>query len=228
MTDLIKEVTNTKPSHLLIMGDFNMKEINWEQGDTSVSEDHIATLFLENIRDCYLFQHVHEPTRYRHDKTPSILDLVLTNEEDMVDKMDYQAGLGSSDHIALVFNFTCFTHNMNSTFEKRNFLKVIILASTKHCMILNGRDSVFRGIDLCDSWDILAEKINEYIGSYVPVSRSSNEAYKNKTPKSRLCIDAINNKHRKWLKYKYCRTNERFEEYKVARNRAANAVKNSK
>ena len=85
MTDLIKEVTNTKPSHLLIMGDFNMKEINWEQGDTSVSEDHIATLFLENIRDCYLFQHVHEPTRYRHDNTPSILDLVLTNEEDMVD-----------------------------------------------------------------------------------------------------------------------------------------------
>ena len=61
-------------------------------------------------------------------------------------------------------------------------------------------DSVFRGIDLCDSWDILAEKINEYIGSYVPVSRSSNEAYKNKTPKSRRCIDAINNKHRKWLK----------------------------
>ena len=227
MTDLIKEVTNTKPSHLLIMGDFNMKEINWEQGDTSVSEDHIATLFLENIRDCYLFQHVHEPTRYRHDNTPSILDLVLTNEEDMVDKMDYQAGLGSSDHIALVFNFTCFTHNMNSPFEKRNFFKGDYI-SINQALHDTEWDSVFRGIDLCDSWDILAEKINEYIGSYVPVSRSSNEAYKNKTPKSRLCIDAINNKHRKWLKYKYCRTNERFEEYKVARNRAANAVKNSK
>ena len=35
----------------LILGDFNIKEINWESGTTSTSETHISTQFLEAFRD---------------------------------------------------------------------------------------------------------------------------------------------------------------------------------
>ena len=68
------------------MGDFSLREINWSLGKTSVGEEHIATLFLESIRDSYLFQHVREPTGYRIDNIPRVLDLVLSNEEHMVEK----------------------------------------------------------------------------------------------------------------------------------------------
>ena len=90
------------------MGDFNLREINWSLGETSVAEEHIATLFLESIRDSYLFQHVRELTRYRNDNIPSVLDLVLSNEQHMVEKIKYLPGLRSSDHVLLDFDFKCF------------------------------------------------------------------------------------------------------------------------
>ena len=46
-------------SHKLVMGDFNFKEINWWDMNTTVSELQIASQFLECVRDSYLFQHVH-------------------------------------------------------------------------------------------------------------------------------------------------------------------------
>ena len=86
MSSLIKYIADLRPSHLLIMGDFNLREINWSPGETSVGEEHIATLFLESIRDSYLYQHVREQTRYRNDNIPSVLVLALSSEEHMVKK----------------------------------------------------------------------------------------------------------------------------------------------
>ena len=81
---LIKKVCNMKPSHLLIVGDFNIKEINWVDIISPANETHISTKFIECIRDCFLFQHVMEPTRYRSNNVLSILDLIFPNEENMV------------------------------------------------------------------------------------------------------------------------------------------------
>ena len=50
------------------------------------------------MHDCYWYQHVNEPTRGRGSDKPSVLDLVLSNEEGMVDSVDIEAPLGASDH----------------------------------------------------------------------------------------------------------------------------------
>ena len=55
---LLKNAVQFEQSHILICGDFNYKEINWKNLDTSVSIEHDASIFLENIRDTYLTQHV--------------------------------------------------------------------------------------------------------------------------------------------------------------------------
>ena len=86
MSSLIKYIADRRPSHLLIMGDSNLRKINWSIGETLVGDEHIATLFLESIRDSYMFLHVRKPTRYRRDNIPNALDLVLSNEEHMVEK----------------------------------------------------------------------------------------------------------------------------------------------
>ena len=72
----------------MILGDYNFKEINWVKGTTSVSENHIATNFLETIRDSFLYQHVVRPTRIKDG------NLVFTNEENMVNSIEYNMGLG--------------------------------------------------------------------------------------------------------------------------------------
>ena len=71
---LFNELSRMNPSHLLIMGDLNLTEIDWvnQRCKTNNKED-INFKFLECIRDCYLFQHVTEPTRQRGQNQPSTL-----------------------------------------------------------------------------------------------------------------------------------------------------------
>ena len=40
---------------------------------------------------------------------PSILHLVMTNEEGMIEDIEYLSSLGKSDHIIISFDFKCYT-----------------------------------------------------------------------------------------------------------------------
>ena len=92
----IKKFCNTKFDCILRMGDFNFKEINWVDQNTSVGTVHISSKFLEVVRDSFLFQHVKQPTRYRNENTPSLLDLVFTNEKGMIETIDHCSPLSET------------------------------------------------------------------------------------------------------------------------------------
>ena len=84
---LLKIVTDTNPSHLIILGDFNYPEINWNYTISRAAENHPSNMFLNSIQDSLLYQHVTQPTRHRLGESPNTLDLVLTNEEGMINKI---------------------------------------------------------------------------------------------------------------------------------------------
>jgi hypothetical protein len=102
---ILTNKVNKKYDYLLYVGDFNFKEIDWENNNTNVGPEHLASKFLESVRDTYVYQHVKQETRYRGDNQPSLLDLILTNEKEMIDKFVHNAPLGNSDHEILEFNF---------------------------------------------------------------------------------------------------------------------------
>ena len=60
----IKSVCDTKPHHILIVGDFNYSNINWEDYTASGvgSNDQ---MFIDTLQECVSHQHITEPTRYR-------------------------------------------------------------------------------------------------------------------------------------------------------------------
>ena len=60
---------------------------------------------MEALRDSFFHQHIVQPTRVRHGQEPSVLDLVLTNEEGMIENIEYGNPLGKSDHLVLTFEF---------------------------------------------------------------------------------------------------------------------------
>ena len=64
--------------------DFNVPEIDWDNTYSSEPEWHHSHMLLSCIQDCFLTQHVCNPTRFRPGQVPSILNLLLTNEEDMI------------------------------------------------------------------------------------------------------------------------------------------------
>ena len=59
------------------------KEISWSNLSGTTNNCHIEP-FLDAIDDLFLFQHITEPTTFRQDKIPSLLDLIFTNKQDII------------------------------------------------------------------------------------------------------------------------------------------------
>ena len=108
LNELIVKATRMKDTHILITGDFNLRDIDWSTSESRVG-DITSTAFIECVNDCYLTQHVTENTRFREGNLPSLLDLLLTNEEGMIDNIEYMHPLGKSDHIMMNFVLNCYT-----------------------------------------------------------------------------------------------------------------------
>ena len=118
----------------------------------------MASLLLECIRDCYLYQHITEPTRFKIGETPSVLDLVLTIEDSMVTNINYMPGLGKSDHLQLCFDFNCYIEVNRHSFKKHNFFNGDYMNMSVDLEGINW-DMVFDGLDLTNSWEVLTEEI---------------------------------------------------------------------
>ena len=80
LNSLLRSVSRKKYSHTSILGDFNYRDINWETCATPHNEGSTEAKFLETIQDCFLHQHIREPTRKRGNDEASLLDLILTDE----------------------------------------------------------------------------------------------------------------------------------------------------
>ena len=113
--DLLSKIQDH--SHVLICGDFNYPDIKWS---TLACDTSFSKLFLDAVNNCCLFQHVTEPTHYRRNTTANILDLVFTNEDGMIDSIEYLPGIGASDHVWLQFNFICYSSPMPTDRPKYN------------------------------------------------------------------------------------------------------------
>ena len=196
---MLKSTSDLMFSHLLTVGDFNFKEINWSLCESSGNEGHMSSIFLEGIKDCFLFQHIREPTRFREGQIPSILDLTFANEENIVDKINYLPSLGESDHIISIircFNFTCFTEKPIKTYKKYNFNKGTYISRINHLSAIDW--SFMQDLNLTESWKYFAELFVDLIERFIPVSKVPSDTLKPKSYLTQQCREAIKTKHRKW------------------------------
>ena len=131
----IGKAMERNPSHILVSGDFNFKEIDWENEYVRGDHQHIS-LFMETLQDLFLKQHVTEPTRYRNGEEPSLLDLVITNEEGMIQNLSYHPALGDSDHCCLKFDLCCYAYHHKRKVDKvPNYYKVNLIYVVTHTII---------------------------------------------------------------------------------------------
>ena len=82
--ETLKLASSQKASHILIVGDFNVPQVDWTDMYSDAPPGHYSHDLIRCVQDNFLTQHVTRPTRYRHGQAPSTLDLILTNEEGMV------------------------------------------------------------------------------------------------------------------------------------------------
>jgi len=107
LNDMMIQASSFKASHKLIVGDFNHPDIDWITGTCCRSSGHPAAAFLDTVNDAFLFRHCLEPTHSRPGQVANILDLVFTDEEEVVGDLEYITPLGKSHHVIIQFSLTC-------------------------------------------------------------------------------------------------------------------------
>ena len=119
---LLNELCNKSASQILILGDFNLRDINLEDY-TAPDRNLSCKILVDVIRDNHLMQFMKDPIRARGTNTPSILDLVISNKTLVENqKEEFLAPLGKSDHVIL--NIHCsFSTGIHEINIKPNYSK---------------------------------------------------------------------------------------------------------
>ena len=201
-------------SHLLILGDFNYKVIQWDE--LAAPEKSIEECFLEATLENCLTQHVTEITRRRGDDEPSVIDLVFTNEESMIDSISYNSPLGKSDHMCLTFEFECYWTQKESKKVKRLFHRANY-EDMKKALGCTEWDDALPSIDLQGSrteqiWTGFRNIMDKLINKYVPQSRKSYK--KHAVPLDRETRDMIRQKDRLSRKINELKRQKKYSEMK--------------
>jgi hypothetical protein len=208
----LQKICNKSYSHIMICGDFNYPGINWETEQCSNQE---SRTFLEGTRDSYLHQHVKEPTHCRPGQRANTLDLILTNEEGMIDDVDYSAPIGKSHHSVLTFTLKCSKENPpfkpRPLFEKGDY--------TNMARELGGIDwkNLLEEKSCEDAWECLHNRIQEAIEKFVPKSKPPGKKTKPKwmTPELQ---EKIRKKQTAYRKYMNTREGADYQKYSKLRN----------
>jgi len=224
LNELLIRATSVNDSHLLVAGDFNFKDIDWELKEC-LSNDQQQLSFLECFNDCYLYQHVLEPTRYREGNQPSILDLVCSNEEQMIDSIQYMEPLGKSDHVMLSFTFNCYSTDDQEfspryVYHKGDYDKL-------NQLLVQSDWEVHADDDIDTLWSKFKDNLQDAVSASIPMTKPGSKVKKKKWLNS-AAIKAVSDKRKAWKKYKYCKNESNHQIYVQKRNIATNKCRLAK
>ena len=206
---LIEKINAKKYSHICLVGDFNYKNINWKTWTTPHGESSKESKFLDILRDCFLFQQVEEVTRSRGNDEPSLIDLILTNEELQVSDIVNQSPLGKSDHSVISFNYHCYLDFSKPKtcyqYQRANFDGMIEELESSKWKESFMQEASNKGPEAL--WQILKCKLIVLRNRFVPkrLIKTGSENIKGSFPINKVLQTAIQEKHsthRRWIRCK--------------------------
>ena len=216
MDQIIKASDVASQNRILLMGDFNIKEINWAEEEVDGNVGTLQSRFFECTKDSYLYQHVFVPTRFRANQE-STLDLVFTKEEEDVKNIEVLQPLGKSDHGIVVCDFIC-EWRAKQVFRPRRLYHKGNYQEINRILSEIDWESEFEGKDVHQRWEIFKQKLEELIDLYVPLSepRTHNAPWMN-----RKVVAVYKKKYHAWKRYMESKNSYRWREYVKDRNKAS-------
>ena len=212
----LKSVADLNSNHLLIMGDFNLPNIDWIKGSCDAGRGSIDFQMWQTFNDCFWHQHVLFPTRIVRNQSKSTLDLLFTSDDNLINIVKQLPPIGKSDHIVLIFNL------MVSRQKIDDFIKILDWQKADFGAI----NEVLAAIDWSDVLDDLnAEDANKYIekillhlvAEHVPERRIiKGHRLKWETKKGRKLR---NSKAAAFHRYKMSKSYRDYQTYAVVRNK---------
>ena len=215
---LLRSATYAGYDQVLIVGDFNLPNIDWETKMSLDASTHFSHVFVETIQDCYLSQEVSEPTRYREGNTPHILDLILSTQDQLVRRLKYSPGIGKSDHLCLRFSLACAKRGELTSGTPRlalcrgDFFRMNELADDINWLAGNH-------LELEQEYDLLVSQISDLVKRCIPLQQPRRRRRQQYI--TREAMRCIKNKDRSLKAYKSASITEKaacWDDFKRKRN----------
>ena len=224
LLDLLREINTLKYHHKLIVGDFNYPHIWWDILDTEKSENSREFMLLEAIKDCYYTQHVDRPTRSRGQKA-NILDLIITDEPDRIDEIDYQSPLGRSDHSVLIFKYKVHTvlntnHRILYCYDRGDYEAMSTNLASQDWIRISE-------LDVEEMWQETKNIMKTVQEKHVPKLNTNTQSkwLKNGSiPLDHEMRKEIKLKHRLWQRYYSSQNPRKFKLYTIQRNKVTRLI----
>lgn len=214
-------VLQTKANHVLIMGDFNYPVIDYACETVRAGHADPATLFFNKTQELCLYQHVTQPTRFRQNQTPSTLDYVFTEEENLIEAISYDVPLGKSDHVVLTWEMLVATSSVRSTQVKFNYHKGDYQQIQNSLQMISWKER-WEGKTVSEMWTDFTEILRELVSLHVPRKK---EGKRKRKRLSKQIQRKIKERSQAWQKYCQNRTGRNFDRYKQIRNEVNQTIR---
>ena len=216
---------------LLLLGDYNLPNINWTDESCSNDFNHINYKFLKFVHENYLIQFVNKPTHHRAEQTPTLIDLILSNDKDLVTDIKHSAPFGLSHHDVITFTLACnheivdlppITKHMLDKGDYVNLRKY--LDSVEWDPLLSSSDD----IDII--WDKVENEINTAKNKFIPTKTFKRKTadYRQKFPTPYTLIELFHNKRKAFKYWKQYPTELNKHVYTLLRNKVNKEVRIAK
>lgn len=167
--ELFENIKRNTNETAIVMGDFNYKDIDWEIMRTSGDGND----FIEMINDCFLTQHVLEPTR-----GDSILDLVLSTESGLVEEIKIECPVSNSDHNVVTFRIAqgIDIKKKNKGVPVYSYHKASYDKINERLNLVEWERELEDSSDIEERWEIFLNEVIQCRNDFVPkrVSRKKN------------------------------------------------------
>ena len=209
-------------NRVVVSGDFNYPDIDWQKETCSKSDDHPATKFLDCIQQNYISQLNLEPTHYRGLQTPNILDLLFTNAEEIVSNLEHWPPLGKSHHSALYFEVQVRIKHSSGHSVKFQPDKGDFDGMRTYLREINWDDRLTSEVSVDETWKVIQDELIKSINIFVPKKKFkqglSNSNKPRRDPIPQTLLDKIHLKRRAFKYFKRYPTIDNYKMYARARN----------
>ena len=221
---MLRLAATIRCDYLTICGDFNLPRIDWNTIQCLDSKGAFSHEFLNTIEDLSLSQHATKPTRIRGEQR-SCLNIIFTDEENMVEEVEELPPIGKSDHVCqkwqLIVDEVVFRNTavLRRNFRRANWDKI--------------KDDLrnFR-IEPNDSPNIINDKlvalIDETKTRNVPFCRPKSVKYRLPWMKNAGIKKHRMAKWKSWSKFKRTKLLRDYDDYKYERNRLNTVIRSAK
>jgi hypothetical protein len=222
--ELIQRVTESNVANVVILGDFNFPDINWETG-TASNPASISQTFADTVRDSFLLEKVSKFTRQRGEDRPTLLDLVMVNEECLVGDIHHESPLGLSDHCMLNFDIIG-TKEVRDNKIKKFFLNKANYDRIRRELNLDWQEVLGQvDQDINAMWGVFEETVRSAQNSFVPNKEVNPAKKKWRIPLDHKTVELVKKKHRAWQRYMETREREKLQEFRRIRNKVRKATR---